>query len=83
MNPLPPLLRDLPEPVVTYATYETLMGACARREAGTACDLDWAREVVEAVEMMPVAHRGTLAFLVRLLREVAALSAVNRCGGAS
>jgi hypothetical protein len=34
---------------------------------------------MEAVEAMPAAHRGTLAFLMRLLREVAALSAVNRC----
>ena len=35
--------------------------------------------MMEAVEAMPAAHRGTLAFLMRLLREVAALSAVNRC----
>ena len=43
------LLRDLPEPVVTFATYDALMAACARREGGTATDADWASEVISYI----------------------------------
>jgi len=42
------LLRDLPEPVVTFATYDALMAACTRREGGTATDADWASEVTSS-----------------------------------
>ena len=65
------LLRDLPEPVVTFVTYENIMSLCARKEVSQlSSDQEWSREVLEAIESMPLAHKETLAHLMRFLREV-------------
>ena len=47
------------------------MSLCARKEVSQlSSDHEWSREVLEAIDSMPLAHKETLAYLMRFLREV-------------
>eukprot|EP00596_Hydrurales_sp_CCMP1899_P003969 CAMPEP_0119034248 /NCGR_PEP_ID=MMETSP1177-20130426/1253_1 /TAXON_ID=2985 /ORGANISM="Ochromonas sp, Strain CCMP1899" /LENGTH=451 /DNA_ID=CAMNT_0006991551 /DNA_START=1539 /DNA_END=2894 /DNA_ORIENTATION=+ len=71
------VLRDLPEPVVTFSTFDALMSICLQLETKAITEEKWDEEILSALKLMPTEHKETLDFLIRFLSEVAAMSDLN------
>jgi len=72
-------LRELPEPIITYDCYDSLL-QCTKRwksnDSSYSKD-DWEIEVQGLIDSLPLEHKSTLDNLLYFLAEVASFSSVN------